>query len=122
MDQLKRHLDEIVNVTWNYAGRCQDDRDHLCNAVLGLTGEAGEVANLVKKMLYHKPKQGQITELVAELGDIMFYWLKVADFFGIDHDEIFKVNREKLMFRHPEKFGHEALYGVIEQRVGDEVV
>jgi NTP pyrophosphatase (non-canonical NTP hydrolase) len=74
------------------------------NAVLGLAGEAGEVADQVKKWQYHTEKSFEFhrEKLVSELGDVYFYLLKLQDLTGITTEECIAANRAKLESRHPE--------------------
>ncbi len=70
---------------------------------LGLTGEAGEVANIVKKI--QRDHGGFITDdirakLKDELGDVLWYISACADELGITLDEIAEYNVEKLAKRH----------------------
>lgn len=69
---------------------------------LGLTGEAGEVAEDIKKIL--RDKDGKITDedreiLAYELGDVMWYVAVVADYLGITMEEVVEKNIEKLQSR-----------------------
>lgn len=98
---MQRHLDEVVNKTWNFAGRLDSPRDHQMNAVVGLAAEAGEVLDVMKKSWFHTPKDRR-SELVSELGDVCYYLLKVMDVYGLTLDEVLAGNREKLESRHPE--------------------
>ena len=61
MSLLKTHLKTVVNPTWNFAGRCLNKYDELMNAVLGLVGEAGEVADQHKRWFFHneQPREAQ---------------------------------------------------------------
>ncbi len=104
MDQLKNHLDEVVNKSWNFAGRCKTHKDEVMNAILGLCGESGEVADVAKKAYFHTEKDlnFHIEKLKLELGDVMFYWLKVADLFKLSVEDILEANKGKLESRHPE--------------------
>lgn len=106
MDILKKHLEEVVNKTWNFAGRLGTFKDHEMNALVGLASEAGETLDIGKKMWFHteKPfKEGGYREkLVLELGDIVYYLLKVLDIFDITLEEVLEGNRAKLESRHPE--------------------
>ena len=70
--------------------------------VLGLAGEAGEVAEKVKKML--RNDNGIITtefknDLTKELGDVLWYVSQTASEFKIDLDKIASGNIEKLLSR-----------------------
>ena len=70
---------------------------------LGLTGEAGEVANIVKKI--QRDHEGEITDevrqmLTDELGDVLWYISACADELGITLEEIAKYNVGKLAKRH----------------------
>jgi NTP pyrophosphatase (non-canonical NTP hydrolase) len=102
--EFKKHLEEVINPCWNYAGRCDTWKDEVHNAVLGLAGEAGETADQVKKMFYHtEKKEGHHKDkLVHELGDVFFYTIKFMDLMGITLSEVLEANREKLQSRHPE--------------------
>lgn len=110
---LEQHLHDVVNVCWNYAGRNNTWEEHLCNAALGLAGEAGEVADQVKKMLFHTDKGVEYhrEKMVHELGDSFFYHIKVMELMGISLEEVLKANKEKLQSRHPE-------LGVVTERFG----
>jgi NTP pyrophosphatase (non-canonical NTP hydrolase) len=70
---------------------------------LGLTGEAGEVANIVKKI--QRDFGGQITDeirgkLKDELGDVLWYISACADELGLTLAEIAEYNVQKLAKRH----------------------
>lgn len=99
---LENHLKTVVNVCWNYAGRIETWQDHVMNAVLGLTGEAGEVADLHKKMFFHTAGVDYSQKLKHELGDLCFYLAKILDLHGLTLEEVLEANREKLESRHPE--------------------
>lgn len=101
---FKQHLDEVINVSWNFARRCETHKDEVLNAVLGLAGEAGETADQIKKMYYHseKPFSFHREKLVSELGDVFFYAIKFMELTGITLEEAIAHNRAKLESRHPE--------------------
>ncbi|MBA2494798.1 MAG: nucleoside triphosphate pyrophosphohydrolase family protein [Acidobacteria bacterium] len=70
---------------------------------LGLAGEAGEVANIVKKI--QRDFGGKITDeirakLKDELGDVLWYISACADELGLTLTEIAEFNVEKLAKRH----------------------
>lgn len=75
----------------------------LLNGVLGLTGEAGEVADLVKKGIFHE-KGIDLEHLQKELGDVMWYIAMICDSCGLDMECVMETNIEKLKARYPEGF------------------
>lgn len=77
--------------------------DLLLNSALGLCGESGEVADLVKKHLF----QGHdldLNHVAKELGDISWYLAVGAYAIGLDLESIFRINKEKLEARYPDGF------------------
>ena len=71
-------------------------------AALGLTGEAGEVANTVKKIM--RDDDGTITdekqaEIKKELGDVLWYVACVASELKLDLNEVAQANLDKLASR-----------------------
>lgn len=75
----------------------------LLNATLGLCGEAGEFAELVKKHVYHlKPWNRE--QAISEMGDILFYLAFAAECVGVSLDTVAYANIEKLQKRYPEGF------------------
>jgi NTP pyrophosphatase (non-canonical NTP hydrolase) len=70
---------------------------------LGLAGEAGEVANIVKKI--QRDFGGNLTDeirakLKDELGDVLWYISACADELGLNLEQIAEFNIEKLAKRH----------------------
>lgn len=70
---------------------------------LGLAGEAGEVANIVKKI--QRDNDGILTDEVRgklkdELGDVLWYISACADELGLTLQEIAEYNVNKLAKRH----------------------
>ena len=69
----------------------------------GLVGEAGEVAELVKKGIFHQ--QGiDPQKMKKELGDVLWYLSALAKQFGFTLEEIMEHNIEKLIARYPDGF------------------
>jgi len=73
---------------------------------LGLVGEAGEVADKIKKL---QRDQGIFTpdkvtnetkaEITKELGDVLWYVAQLATEFGVDLDDVAQGNIDKLRSR-----------------------
>ncbi len=104
MNLLTNHLKNVINPTWNFAKRLKTPQDHQMNALVGLASEAGETLDIGKKAWFHseKPEGFYREKFVLELGDILYYFLKVLDVFGISLEEVIEGNRAKLASRHPE--------------------
>lgn len=69
---------------------------------LGLSGEAGEVAEKIKKVL--RDKGGVIDEetkqlIGKELGDVLWYVNQIATELGLSFEDVAKGNLEKLFSR-----------------------
>ena len=78
-------------------------RDHVLNGALGLFGEGGEVADIVKKayMQGHPLDKAHIAE---ELGDVCWYVAELATALGYSMEEIMRGNIDKLRRRYPDGF------------------
>lgn len=75
----------------------------LTNYALGLTGEAGEVADIIKKHVFHGHTLDK-EELIKELGDVMWYLATLASTLDVTIEEIACRNVAKLQRRYPEGF------------------
>ena len=78
-------------------------RELLLNSALGLCGESGEVADLLKK--YHFQGHNlNIDHVAKELGDIAWYLAVGAYSIGYDLEKILQMNVDKLKARYPDGF------------------
>ena len=75
----------------------------IINGVLGLTGEAGECADMVKKAYYQGHDIGR-EHFAKELGDVLWYIALCADSQGYTLEEIMEMNIAKLTARYPAGF------------------
>lgn len=79
---------------------------HLLNGVLGIAGEGGEVADLVKKNQFQGHPLDE-EHIAKELGDICWYIAETASAIGYDLETIMQMNIDKLKARYPEGFDAE---------------
>lgn len=104
MTELRKDYNQFVEECWmgNF------DKDNLAIATLGLAGEAGEVAEKVKKHLRgddaHNPLEhadilSRNKEIVKELGDVLFYLTWLANYHGFTLDGVIAANILKLTKR-----------------------
>lgn len=70
---------------------------------LGLAGEAGEVADEIKKYVFHN-KPVDRDSMLKELGDVRWYLEYLAHCFGFSMEEIEQANVAKLRSRYPDGF------------------
>lgn len=96
--------DEFVQRMW----MGEQDKHNLAIATLGLAGEAGEVAEKVKKHLRGDPAHNPLEhpdivlrnrEILKELGDVVFYVTWVAAYHGFTLNEVIAANIIKLTDR-----------------------
>ena len=79
-----------------------DAPDEFMHLVLGLVGEAGEIAEKVKKLVRdHNSDLAQLDrdDMAAELGDVLWYTAVLANFLGLSLDDIAQWNVDKLADR-----------------------
>ena len=82
------------------------DAGGLLNGCLGLSGEAGELNDLVKKWIFHK-KPLDREHMKKEIGDVCWYIADICHSMGFDLGEIFQMNIDKLKARYPEGFSEQ---------------
>lgn len=95
-----------VQRTWNVDPRplTQWEKE-LAFAETGLSGETGEVSEMIKKGIFHgQPEMLDATKMKKELGDALYYLTEIATLFGIRLQEVAEANNRKLLARYPNGF------------------
>ena len=87
--------------------RSLNEQEALTMTALGLTGEAGECSEIIKKHVFHH-RAFDRNDLEAELGDVLWYLAMLADACGLKLSDIATANVEKLRGRYPEGFAAQA--------------
>jgi NTP pyrophosphatase (non-canonical NTP hydrolase) len=91
-----------INTYQQEAAKTAIYSNKLIYPTLGLAGEAGEVANKVKKIL--RDNSGELEEdvrqnLISELGDVLWYVAALATDLKTELSEVANKNMEKLNSR-----------------------
>jgi len=76
----------------------------------GLIGEAGEVADYIKKGVFHQ--HGISSEkIVDELGDVLWYLTSLCTLAGIELSDVMEHNVRKLKARYPNGYNsHDSVH------------
>ena len=79
----------------------------LINGALGLTGEAGEVSDMIKKHVFHGHELNK-DEIIKELGNVCWYVALLSYAINVPLEDILQKNVDKLKRRYPEGFSEES--------------
>ena len=74
---------------------------------MGLAGEAGEVADLTKKTLFHRHPADR-DKMIKELGDCLWYIAALCKDYDTNMEEVMQKNIDKLKARYPDGYSSEA--------------
>ena len=85
---------------------CAERTARLTNFALGLSGEAGEVAELIKKHVFHDQPLDE-DKLVRELGDCLWYLAALSSALAVNLSRVAETNIAKLRARYPNGFDAE---------------
>lgn len=76
------------------------------HACLGLSGECGEVNDIIKKYIFHN-KDLDVIHLKKEIGDVLWYIALFCDACHFSLEDIMQLNIDKLKERYPDGFSEE---------------
>ncbi len=86
------------------ARKGKDVNEDLCNWGLGVSGEAGDIASCIKKLIFHQ--NDSIKDGIKEnIGDMMWYSAMICNSLEWDFEKILEKNIKKLKERYPKGFG-----------------
>lgn len=80
--------------------KLDSDKSALAHAVMGITGEAGELIDAVKKHWAYG-KELDVVNVIEELGDLRFYYQAMLNMFGLTDEDVCAMNMDKLQKRYP---------------------
>jgi NTP pyrophosphatase (non-canonical NTP hydrolase) len=83
------------------------DNRELIHACLGLSGETGELVDLVKKTVNYG-KELDTAKLLNEAGDVIHYLARILDSFGFTLEDAKAANLNKLQSRFPHGYTDKA--------------
>ena len=79
------------------------DMGGIVNAALGLSGEVGELNDMIKKWIFHNTTLDK-EHVKKEIGDVMWYVAMMCESFGFSLDDVMQTNVDKLIARYPDGF------------------
>lgn len=95
------NIEEYSALAMVTAPKAADVEYKLLNAALGMAGEAGEVADVVKKLVFHH-KALDAKKLIEEAGDCVWYINLLINTLGYTWSDLLEANIAKLKARFPE--------------------
>lgn len=83
------------------------EREKLAMLAMGIAGEAGEIVDTLKKVVFHGHGLDK-DELIKELGDLEWYLQHLKKHYDISDEMVYITNVMKLQKRYPNGFSQEA--------------
>lgn len=83
-----------------------DGTKRLLHAGIGLSTEAGELLDALKKHIFYGKELDKVN-LAEEMGDLFWYMAILADELGFEFESVMERNITKLKARYGEKFSEE---------------
>ena len=80
---------------------------HLLHMVVGISGEAGELLDAIKKATIYN-KELDVANVIEELGDLEFYMEGLRQGLGITREQTLDHNIAKLTVRYGKKYSDQA--------------
>lgn len=99
-------ITEYQNQSKKFINKDLSSKERIINMSLGICGEGGEIADIIKKHYFHNHEL-DVMDLVKEIGDVMWYLTNLASELGIDFKDVLQINYDKLSKRYPNGFNSE---------------
>ena len=98
-----QQLSEMFYAIKDHESKTGVNMSLLLTGGIGLSSEAGELNEIVKKCIFQgKPMNEEtVFHLKRELGDIMWYWITSCRALDLDPNEVIEENINKLKSRYP---------------------
>lgn len=94
--EAKEYSELALRTAKEFEGKHMD----LMHAAAGMAGEAGEVVDVVKKIIFYGNPVDR-THLIEEMGDQLWYINLMINRLGTTWSEVFEVNIAKIEARYP---------------------
>ena len=91
----KEDIDPKEYSHWVEKKMLTEGQERLIENTLGLVGEAGEVAEKIKKLIRDSNRFAN-EEILHELGDVLFYTAALANLYGKGLQDVMQMNIKKL--------------------------
>jgi len=94
-------------------------RAHLLHMAVGISGEAGELLDAIKKMAIYD-QELDIENVVEELGDLEFYMQGIRIKIDVSRKQILEYNIKKLSKRYGTQYSNNAAKKRADKEVGND--
>jgi len=90
-------LDEYQEIAMGTLYQFRSKEKQLEYAVIGLCGEAGELANILKKMIFYREIPTSKANIINELSDVLWYIACVADSLNMKLSDVATFSKKKII-------------------------
>ncbi len=99
-------INQYQQLAMRTANATLSPESQLINGALGLSGESGEIADMVKKYLFQGHKL-DVDHILKECGDCAWYLALIATALKCPLETLLQMNIDKLRKRYPDGFAAE---------------
>ena len=90
-------LDEYQEIAMGTLYQFRSKEKQLEYAVIGLCGETGELANILKKMIFYREVPISKANMIDELSDVLWYSACVADSLNVKLSDVATFSKKKII-------------------------